>query len=400
MTPPIHIIGAGIGGLTLARCFRNRGIQAVIFEKNPSPAKHNYGISLQPWAWRLLVKELGIEEGRLLGRVAVDGDGDGGSRGLKYLDSDSRSAFGEDGRGVVPLRAHRGRLEGLLREGLEGTVRWGHVLRDVEMGGDGNGIGNRMGGVLRFEDKPDIRSLLVVDTSGVHSSVRKSLLPATELNVLPYVVFRGTRRIERKVFEEVYEAAFERGTVLKTRVGEVLLQIWIDDVKEEGGRVDLSIVYSRPSKDNDPLHRPGRDLSQASDISEAFFEEVSKLSLQGLGQPWKDAFAVDDVRKARTLHWLMRDVLVERRELDRLGREGVVFIGDSAHALPILGGEGANFAIRDAVELAGFVEESLKEGKELDVSGFYGKMFGEWKEGIRAAEERLRDIHAGGKSSL
>jgi hypothetical protein len=33
--PTIHIIGAGIGGLTLAKCLKNKGVQAIVFEKEP-----------------------------------------------------------------------------------------------------------------------------------------------------------------------------------------------------------------------------------------------------------------------------------------------------------------------------------------------------------------------------
>ncbi|KAL2072544.1 hypothetical protein VTL71DRAFT_11887 [Oculimacula yallundae] len=380
--PPIHIIGAGIGGLTLARCFRNRGIHAVIFEKKPSPAYHNYGISLQPWAWRLLVKECGIGEGDFRKRVAVDAvRGGRGKLGGKSVDE-------------RVLRAHRGRLEGLLREGVDAEVRWGHVLQSITLNGNGKGQ------TLTFKDESDVKSAFVVDTSGVHSQVRKSLLPDLQLNVLPYVVFRGTRRIEMSVFKQIYEKCFGEGNIIQTKTGDILLQIWINDVKDESEGVDISIIYSRPSKDNDPLHRPGRDLNSSSDISEAFFEEVSQL--KDLEQLFKDAFEDEKVRKGRTLHWLMRDVLVPKLELERLGKEGVVLIGDSAHALPILGGEGANFAIRDAVLLADSVKAAGEGGRGLDVDldGFYGRVYREWEDGIGMGEERLREMHKGGKSSL
>ena len=70
---PIHIIGAGVAGLTLARCLKNKGIAAIVFEKNPSAAHHNHGISLQPRAWKALLKMLQIDEGTFVKRVAVDG---------------------------------------------------------------------------------------------------------------------------------------------------------------------------------------------------------------------------------------------------------------------------------------------------------------------------------------
>lgn len=59
LKPLIHIIGAGVSDLTIARCLRKRGIASVVFEKNPSPARHTYGITLREWAWRPLVEMLG-----------------------------------------------------------------------------------------------------------------------------------------------------------------------------------------------------------------------------------------------------------------------------------------------------------------------------------------------------
>ncbi|KAH7364203.1 hypothetical protein BKA65DRAFT_572474 [Rhexocercosporidium sp. MPI-PUGE-AT-0058] len=371
MTPlqPIHIIGAGISGLTLARCFKIRGIASIIYEKNPSPSHHNYGISLQPWACRLLVKVLDIDEMTFVRRVAVDGVREG--RGRVY------GGDGGDGGGGgrKPLRAHRGRLEGLLREEI--NVKWGHALQHISPSSDESGKGH----TLTFSNEEKVHSNLIVDTSGVHSPIRKALLPDVKLNVLPYVVFRGTRRVEGEVFGEVYGKFFNDANVIEIKLGEIVLQVAVNDYvpDSQGGGVDISYIYSRPSRADDLLHRPGRELDQSSNISETFFAEVSKLS--GLEGPFRHAFDVEGVRRGRTLHWLMREVIVPKEEL------------------------GACFAVRDAVELAGFVGEGKSEGGggidlSVDVEGFYGRMFGEWVDGVRAGEESLREMHSEGLSNL
>jgi 2-polyprenyl-6-methoxyphenol hydroxylase-like FAD-dependent oxidoreductase len=214
--PTIHIIGAGIGGLTLAKCLKNKGIQAIVFEKNPSPAKHSYGISLHTKTCQALMKVLGIDELTFWKRVAVDGLI--GGRGI-IMSKGIREAAAERG-----VRTHRGRVEGLLRESLD--IRWGHVLENVSNSGAKH--------VLKFKGKEDIRSDFLVDTSGAHSPVRRSLLPGVQHTILPYVVFRGARHVDGSTFKELYKPNFEGGSIIEMRDRNTLLQISINDVRERG----------------------------------------------------------------------------------------------------------------------------------------------------------------------
>jgi 2-polyprenyl-6-methoxyphenol hydroxylase-like FAD-dependent oxidoreductase len=368
---PIHIIGAGIAGLTLARCLRNKGIAAIVFEKNPSAAHHNHGISLQPRAWKALLKMLQIDEGTFVKRVAVDGMING--KGFVHPDNKGRGGGNEKDR-VGPLRAHRGNLESLLRENVD--VKWGHVLQDISSQGSEH--------ILNFKNNEKVESAFVVDTSGVHSTIRKSLLPNSQLNVLPYVVFRGTRRLDQDTFRENYAPYFENGNMIETKKGDILLQIWVNSHQQDTG----AVVYSRPAQANDPLHRPGRGLDESVDIPSAFFTEVSQLS--GLERPFQETFNGEAILDDRILHWLMRTVLVPLPELKRLSDKAVFLIGDSAHAMPILGGEGATVAIWDAVDLVRFITDDGVKG----VGEFYDGRFSKWEAEVKRSEERLGKMHA------
>jgi 2-polyprenyl-6-methoxyphenol hydroxylase-like FAD-dependent oxidoreductase len=235
---------------------------------------------------------------------------------------------------------------------------------------------------LNFKNKEKVESAFIVDTSGVHSTIRKPLLPNSQLNVLPYVVFRGTRRLDQDTFRENYALYFKNENVIETRKGDILLQIWVNYHDQDTGTVDISHVYFRPAQASDPLHRPGRGLDDSVDILSVFFTEVSQFS--GLDQPFQEPFNGEAILEDRILHWLTKTILVPLSELKRLSEKVVFLIGDSAHALPILDGEGANVAIWDAVDLARFITEDGVTG----IEEFYDGIFGEWEAEVRKSEEK------------
>jgi 2-polyprenyl-6-methoxyphenol hydroxylase-like FAD-dependent oxidoreductase len=376
-TPTIYIIGVGTAGLTLARCLKNKGIQAIIFEKNPSPARHNYGISLKPRACEALLRVLEMDESTFYQRVAIDGEN--GGRGSVYPKHVTKSDALKERE---PFRAHRGRLEGVLRESLD--VRWGQALRDIESSGAEH--------VLTLRGGEKIRSPLLVDASGVHSPIRKSLLPGSQLNVLPYIAFRGTRHIDESIFKKLYEIKLQVGNVLEMRHRNILVQISINDRRKVRDGVDISYIYSRPAHQYDQLHQPDRDLHQATNISELFFAEASKL--QDLEEPFQDALDGEKMRGDRILHWLMRDILVPLDDLKSLAKSGVLLVGDAAHATPILGGQGANSAIADAVELAEWISSRGLE----ETGAFYEKRYAEWELEMEESAKRLAEMHSVSRS--
>lgn len=47
----------------------------------------------------------------------------------------------------------------------------------------------------------------------------------------------------------------------------------------------------------------------------------------------------------------MRSLLVSPTDIVSLASRGVLLIGDAVHAMPTLGGEGANLAIKDGFDL-------------------------------------------------
>jgi 2-polyprenyl-6-methoxyphenol hydroxylase-like FAD-dependent oxidoreductase len=373
---PITIIGAGIGGLALSRSLLKHGVQTVLYERVPSTSRNSYGVTLHPSTYLPLSGILGMDEFAFKRRVAVDG-AVGGSGKLKpksliLSDQVERSSF----------RAHRGKLEELLREGLD--VHWEHSVERVDSSSD-----KKL--QLRMKSGQTIESSFIVGVDGPHSNTRKSLSPNTEMSILPFVAFNGKRRVQRALFDEVYAPAMDGANVVEVKLNDATLHISI--IEQKADQVGVSWIYSRPSKGStDPLYKPNRPVTGATDIPEEFFQEID--ALKNLEQPFKEIFNAEKLQKERVLHWLMRAVLVPLPELLELSKKGVVLMGDSVHAEPILGGNGANEAIGDGIALA----ECIANGDSI--SSWYEKRYPKWKEDAEKSKKLIEEMHGEQKSTL
>jgi 2-polyprenyl-6-methoxyphenol hydroxylase-like FAD-dependent oxidoreductase len=404
---PIIILGSGIGGLTLGRCLRQKGIPSLIYEKATSSPRHGFGITLHDWAYKPLLQVLNIDEHSFRRRTAVDSLYRGGTG--KLYPNGTNSTSDHEPRGS--FRANRSKLESLLREGQD--INWEHVLGDAKPTQDSD----RFGTNLIFQDDQQLHSSFTIDTLGVHSQLRKSLLPTSNPTILPYVVFSGKCNITPSEFSTLYAPSLKDGNILKLKRPmqgqDVLLQIWINDHLPSGD-ISISYVYSRAARSTDPehpdpLHNPERPPSGAADIPDAFYDELQELFGAGsdIKEPFISAFDPATIRRERLLHWLMRTILVEEGDLNKLYAEnGVVMIGDSCHATPILGGNGANYVIQDAVELAEVIAGSAggggggaQPGQEA-IRAFYSNCAERWREGVEKSERGIAKMHGGQEAVL
>lgn len=379
--PPIVILGAGIAGLTLGRCLRQKGISSVIYDRASAGSRHSYGITLDPWAYKPLLGILDIDELSFRKQVAVDSPKQEGVGHVSANDSGNSTAF----------RANRSKMESLLSEGQ--TIRRERFLSAAVL--DDNGSVE-----LQFENGSKVRRSIIVDALGVHSRLRQSLLPDIGLEVNPYAVYSGKRYVKADAFKSAYARVFGNGNVLvrdPTSNREPRLEIGVNDYLPDG-KVSVSYVYSRAAKNDseakDPLHNPERPMSGATDIPEEFYKELNEFIADNeVGQPFTECFDVDRIRTERLLHWLMRTILVPKQDLFRLLQNGIVMIGDSAHAVPILGGGGANMAILDAIGLADTLAEHGGEARAL--SDFYEDRWQGWFHAVEESKKRLVGMHDG-----
>ena len=158
MHTPVTIVGAGLGGLTLARVLHVHGIPAAVYEAEPSPMARMQGgmLDIHGYNGQLAVEAAGLtDEFRGLGR-----------------DGTVLAEKADDGTGGRP-EVQRGELRRMLLDALpDGTVHWGHKVTGARALGDGRHEAT-------FDGGRTVATGLLVGADGAWSKVRPLVTGAT-----------------------------------------------------------------------------------------------------------------------------------------------------------------------------------------------------------------------------
>ena len=320
----IAIVGAGIGGLTLALALHQAGIACRVYEAAPSWKPLGVGINLLPHAMRELT-ELGV--GAALERVAVP------TREVVFC-----NRFGQFIR-----REPRGRAAGYawpqlsihradLHKALLAAVQERLGTQAIVLGAKCAGVAQDESGVtLAFEDGASVRAQGAIGCDGVHSALRKCLHPDEgPLSYHGINMWRGVTRAQPYL----------------TGASMVI-----------GGWLAVGKLVVYPIRD--AIDGEGRQLVNWVAEIQSPRNVMQDWNLGGRLEDFLPAFAswkfdwLDCAALLRAADLVLEYPMVDREPLPFWTQGRVTLLGDAAHPMYPRGSNGAGQAILDARTLAG-----------------------------------------------
>jgi 2-polyprenyl-6-methoxyphenol hydroxylase-like FAD-dependent oxidoreductase len=314
---PVTIVGAGLGGLLLARVLHVHGIPATIYEAESSAGTRTQG------------GQLDIHEQD--GQVALAAAGlmrefraiiHEGGQATRVLDRHGAVLLDlpDDGTGGRP-EVLRGDLRRILVESLPvGTIRWGRKLAGVAALGGGRHE-------VRFVDGSTVTTSLLVGADGAWSKVRSPLSDADPRYIGTTFVETFLRDVDAR--HPASARAAGGGALFALAPGQGIFAH-----REAGNILHAYVALNRPAE-----WVAGIDFSDAGTATalvaaefDGWAPELTALITGGETAP-----------VPRPLH-----ALPIGHRWDRV--PGVTLLGDAAHLAPPAG-EGANLAMLDGAEL-------------------------------------------------
>ena len=366
----VIIVGAGLGGLSLAQGLRRAGIPCQVYERDESP------------------------EARLQGyRLHIDQDGDTALRAV--LRSEPYDLFrATAGRALPQTNVYDEQLTAVTQLAAEAGV---HVnvnrftLRQILLHGQEVRYGKRFthyetdheGVTAHFADGTSARGELLVGADGVNSPLRRQYQPHAQVVDAGLIQLYGRIPLTpetRKLFAPEMFAIFS----MLVAPGRMMVGFAPVDYPEPVAEACARLVPELRLRDSEPYMTCsvsarreviGRTEDELADMSGP---ELQKLALS-LVQDWHPH------ARAMIEHWDVGSVfpLSIRTSVPIAPWQPsrVTLVGDAIHAMSPAAGAGANTALRDGAALAA----ALASAPVLDAVALYERSMHEY--GFAAVRE-------------
>nr|WP_294947258.1 NAD(P)/FAD-dependent oxidoreductase [uncultured Mucilaginibacter sp.] len=318
----IAIIGAGPGGLTLARLLQMNGADLKVFERDAHKDARAKGATLD------LHEESGLAALETAGLMeAFWANFRPGADALRISDKhanllhDDKDAPREK---TIRPEIDRGPLQNILLDSLlPGTVVWDSQFSVLTPNGAGWNVGFKNGEIVYAD--------LVIAADGAKSKLRPYLTP-----IKPF--YAGVTAIEGAV----YNSEAESPKIHELLNGGKIFAFGDDKTLIVSSKGDGSLVFYPGFKcEEDWVRTCGIDFTDKAQVIEWF-----KTGYAGWDEIWLELF------KNASGSFIPRPQYC--MPLDQIwdAQPHLTILGDAAHLMPPYAGEGVNMAMLDALELS------------------------------------------------
>lgn len=326
----VAIVGAGIGGLSLALALRERGVRAEVFEQAPELTEIGAAIALSANGTREFARLGLLEELAAASTVPTE-------LIYRHWRSGERIAAHPVREGDAYVQRFGAPYFGIHRADLQKTLSRTLGAHEVHLGCRLVDIVERPASVgLKFANGRTAEADLVVGADGVRSTVRRWVTGTDDARYSGTSAFRGLVPAEN----------------LPSLPDPQAIQFWMGPdahllhyaIGGGGEVVNFFAVVETPA-----IWLADGTVTEVSD-------DVPVASFRG----WHPAVTEMIEAAASPIRWGLFVV----RPLLRWYRGRVVLVGDSAHGMLPHHGQGANTSIEDAFALAGLLTEGSPDDLE------------------------------------
>ncbi len=298
----IHIIGAGIGGLTLAIALKQKGFKVCVYEQSEHIKNVGAGIILANNAMQVY-RKLGLDvllqkEGATVSHMTLT------NQTLETIQKTDLSGFEQEFK-IKSKAIHRADLHSILLNNLDKSeIKLGYKLINIKE--------NSSKSELFFENGKRVGATCVIAADGIHSLVRKQIFKKTIIRNTNQICWRGVANF-------TLESEFKGG----------LYEAWGNTSRFGFVSIGAGNVYwyALQSNNKNVLFDPQQIFKKYNPII------TQLISTTDPNKIYKSS--INDVKPLQ--NWFTNNVCL---------------LGDAAHAMTPNMGQGACQAIEDAYVLA------------------------------------------------